>query len=123
MCGGIGGGGRSRSMAHLPGVQRAWGDRNVRGCRRNRRGGGVVIRAEHARRGSMAVSRVPAPAQEVGGWGGVGGGGATRLGANVLPLQGAPPRRPGERPRGCVLRMLGARGAVWRGAYEGPGPH
>jgi hypothetical protein len=116
----LGGAGRSQSVAHLPGVQRAWVDRNIRGCRRNRRDGGVVIRAEHAKRVSMAVSRVPAPAQRVGGLGWLGGRGATRLGPKVPPLQGAPPRRPGERPRGCVVRMLAGRGAAWRGARARP---
>ena len=116
----LGGAGRSQSVAHLPGVQRAWVDTNVRGCRRNRRDGGVVIRAEHAKRVSMAVSRVPAPAQRVRGLGWCGGRVATRLGAKVPPLQGAPPRRPGERPRGCVVRMLAGRGVAWRGARARP---
>lgn len=118
----LGGAGRSQSVAHLPGVQRAWVDRNIRGCRRNRRDGGVVIRAEHAKRVSMAVSRVPAPTQRVGGLGWLGGRGATRLGPKVPPLQGAPPRRPGERPRGCVVRMLAGRGARPGAVHvQGPG--
>ena len=78
----LGGAGRSQSVAHLPGVQRAWVDRNIRGCRRNRRDGGVVIRAEHAKRVSMAVSRGYPPPPS--GW----GRGATRLGREGAPAAG-----------------------------------
>ena len=66
----------ARSMAHLlapaaalPRVQRVW-EESDHGCRRHRRGrgvGGVVTRAEHAKRESTVVSRwCPAPLGEGG---------------------------------------------------------
>ena len=58
--------------AVLPRVQRVWVERG-RGCRRHhRRVGGVIIRAEHAKREGTLVSRVPRPAGPRGGEGEVG---------------------------------------------------